>query len=106
MRFKCLTGDAADALFGVMSIDGFGFDVELLYAAKKRGLSIVQVPIQWHYQPRSKIRPLRDSVLMLNDILRIRLRSLAGRYDPDANAAPGAVPILGGNCLALTPGVG
>ena len=79
--FKCLTADAAGALFRVMSIDGFGFDVELLYVARKRGLSVVEVPIQWHYQPRSKIRPLRDSFLMLNDILRIRLRSLAGKYD-------------------------
>ena len=79
--FKCLTGEAADALFGIMNIDGFGFDVELLYAARKRGLSIVEVPIQWHYQPRSKIRPIRDSVLMLSDILRVRLRSLAGKYD-------------------------
>ena len=64
-----------------MAIDGFGFDVELLYAARKRGCSIAEVPIQWRYQPRSKIRPIRDSMLMLNDILRIRLRSLAGRYD-------------------------
>lgn len=79
--FKCLTADAAGTLFPVMTIDGLGFDVELLYAAKKRGLSVVEVPIQWHYQPRSKVRPFRDSVLALNDILRIRLRSLAGKYD-------------------------
>ena len=79
--FKCLTEDAAVLLFNVMRIDGFGFDIELLYVAKKRGLSVVEVPIQWRYQPRSKIRPLRDSALMLADILRIRLRSLAGRYD-------------------------
>ena len=79
--FKCLTAEAADALFRVMSIDGFGFDVELLYVAKKRGLSVIEVPIQWRYQPRSKVRPLRDSILALTDILRIRLRSLAGRYD-------------------------
>ncbi len=80
--FKCLTGDAADALFRVMRIDGLGLDVELLYAAKKRGLSIVELPIRWHYQPRSKVRPLRDSILALTDILRIRLRSLAGKYNP------------------------
>ena len=79
--FKCLTAEAADALFRVMSIDGFGFDVELLYVAKKRGLSVIEVPIQWRYQPRSKVRPLRDSILALTDILRIRLRSLAGKYD-------------------------
>ena len=79
--FKCLTADAAGALFPVMTIDGLGFDVELLYVAKKRGLSVVEVPIQWHYQPRSKVRPFRDSLLALNDIMRIRLRSLAGKYD-------------------------
>ena len=80
--FKCFTSEAADDLFRVVSIEGFGFDVELLYAARKRGLSIIEIPIDWHYQPVSKVRPLRDSILMLTDILRIRLRSLAGRYDP------------------------
>ena len=80
--FKCFTAGAADDLFRVVGIDGFGFDVELLYAAKKRGLAVVEVPIEWHYQPRSKVRPFRDSVLALADILRIRVRSLAGRYDP------------------------
>ncbi len=79
--FKCFTSGAADDLFRIVRIDGLGFDVEVLYAAKKRGLSIVEVPIQWHYQPRSKVRPLRDSILALRDILRIRLRSLAGKYD-------------------------
>ena len=79
--FKCFTSEAADALFRVTHINGFGFDVELLYAAKKRGLSIVEIPIQWRYQPRSKVRPFRDSILALADILRIRLRSLAGKYD-------------------------
>ena len=79
--FKCFTSGAADDLFRIVRIDGLGFDVEVLYAAKKRGLSIVEVPIQWRYQPRSKVRPLRDSILALTDILRIRLRSLAGKYD-------------------------
>ena len=79
--FKCLTADASVSLFSVMGVDGFGFDVELLYVAKKRGLSVVEVPIQWRYQPRSRIRPLRDPALMLADIMRIRLRSLAGKYD-------------------------
>ena len=79
--FKWLSAEAAESLFRVVSIDGFGFDVELLYVARKRGLRVVEVPIQWHYQPRSKIRPLRDSMLALNDILKVRLRSLAGKYD-------------------------
>ena len=78
--FKCFTGAAAEALFGAMSTDGFGFDVELLYLAKKRGLSIVEIPIDWRHHPSSRVSPMRDSFVMLKDIIRIRLRGLAGGY--------------------------
>ncbi len=79
--FKCFTGAAAEALFGMMRTNGFGFDVEMLYLAKRLRLSVIEIPIDWHYQSCSKVKPLRDSLLMLRDIAGIRLRSLAGRYD-------------------------
>jgi dolichyl-phosphate beta-glucosyltransferase len=53
-------------------IDGFGYDVEILYLAKKSGYKIKEVPINWTAIPGSKVRMLRDSFDMLKDILKIR----------------------------------
>ena len=41
---------------------GFGFDVEVLFIAKRRGASILEMPIDWHHEPSSKISPVADSV--------------------------------------------
>ena len=53
--FKLLTGAVAKDLFSVMRIDGFGFDLELLYLAQRRGYRIAEVPIHWCDQPGSKV---------------------------------------------------
>ncbi|MCL4534400.1 MAG: glycosyltransferase family 2 protein [Bacteroidetes bacterium] len=58
-----------------------GFDVEVLFLAKKMGYSTAEVPVLWHYVPGSKVSPLKDSVRMLMDVLRVRYNDLRGRYD-------------------------
>lgn len=78
--FKLFTAQAATHLFGQQRLDGFGFDVELLYVARRSGLCAVEIPIDWYHQEESKVRPLRDSVAMLQDVLRVRWNSLRGRY--------------------------
>ena len=78
--FKCFTADAAETLFPLQHSKGFGFDVELLFLARKMGMGIVEVPIDWYYQEGSKVRPVRDSFLMFRDLLSVRLNSVAGRY--------------------------
>jgi len=84
--FKCFTEEAAQALFSVQRLKGFGFDVEVLFLAQRRRLKIAEVPIDWHYRSRSKVRPVRDSTAMVLDILRVRWSYLRGRY----RAAPKA----------------
>ena len=78
--FKCFRGEVADELFDLQKTDGFGFDVEILYVASKRGLRILEMPIDWHHQRSSKVRPVTDTFLMLRDIILIRLRDIRGRY--------------------------
>jgi hypothetical protein len=41
-----------------------------------------EMPIEWHYREQSRVSPLRDSVLMARDVLRIRTNAAKGRYDP------------------------
>jgi len=58
-----------------------GFDVELLFLARKLGYRLDQLPVTWHHVEGSKVRPGLDSLLMMRDILRVRINDLRGRYD-------------------------
>ena len=72
--FKCFRGEAAQDLFRRQTMDGFAFDVELLYLARKRGLTFAEVGVDWYYRSQSKVRPVRDSLAMTLDLLKIRWR--------------------------------
>lgn len=56
------------------------FDVELLFLAAKRGVRIAEVPVHWYHSPTTRVNPLRDSVRMFFDVLKIRWADLSGRY--------------------------
>jgi glycosyltransferase involved in cell wall biosynthesis len=87
--FKCFRDDAAEDLFSRQRFNGWSFDVEVLYLARRRGYRIREVPISWYYQSDSRIRLVNDSLRMFADLLRIRWNSLRGIYDrPDPRAIP------------------
>jgi dolichyl-phosphate beta-glucosyltransferase len=81
--FKCFHANAAEILFRKQLLHGFAFDVEVLFLARKQGLRVIEVPIDWYYNSQSKVRPVRDAVSMLKDTLRIRWHYLRGLYGPD-----------------------
>ncbi|SRR6266571_2775046 len=70
--FKLFTGETARLLFSEARIDRFAYDVEILALAKKYGYRIAEVPITWINSPGSKVDPVKDSLLMLKDLYRIR----------------------------------
>jgi glycosyltransferase involved in cell wall biosynthesis len=78
--FKMLSAAAAETICPSLTIDGWGFDVEMLALARLRGLTIVEVPIEWHYRSHSHVRVLRDARAMLTDVWAIRRQMRAGRY--------------------------
>jgi len=78
--FKMFRREVAEDLFGVQRMNGIGFDVELLFIAKKRGYSIKEVPITWYYDPYSTMRLWDDSVKMLKEIWEIRQNWRKGNY--------------------------
>ena len=78
--FKLFRRSVAQELFSYASINGFGFDLELLYLAQRRGYRIAEVPVNWSDQPGSKVRVLRDGLRMLRDLAVIRRNNLRGRY--------------------------
>ncbi len=79
--FKMFRRSAALDLFGVQKMNGIGFDVELLYIAKRRGYKIKEVPITWYYDPYSTMRLWDDSVNMLREIWEIRRNWRRGDYE-------------------------
>jgi dolichyl-phosphate beta-glucosyltransferase len=78
--FKCFTGRAAKAIFSRQALDGFSFDVEALFIARKLGYKIKEVPIVWINSPASRVHVLRDPARMFTDLFKIRLWDLRGRY--------------------------
>jgi dolichyl-phosphate beta-glucosyltransferase len=72
--FKLFRGAPAEALFGELRTEGFGFDVELLLLARRRGYRVTEVAINWADQPGSKVGVLMDGPRMLVQILAARRR--------------------------------
>jgi len=70
--FKGFTKAAADEIFPKAKINGFSFDVELLYLASKAELSVEQVSVEWYNDARSKVNPIKDSLMMLLELFRIK----------------------------------
>ncbi len=74
--FKFFSQGAAKTLFGEAGVDGFGFDIEILMLAKKRGFSIQQIPVEWYNSDGSKFSALRDGPKVFLDALKTRLKML------------------------------
>lgn len=75
--FKFFQADIAQTLFAHQKIDGYMFDVEILYLAKQAGYTITQVPIRWQDDGDSRLELLRGNLRNVRDILGIRLFSKA-----------------------------
>jgi len=59
---------------------GWSFDVEVLYIARKLGYPIQEVPIDWYYEPGSRVNLYKDSIRMALDLLTIRRNDRQGKY--------------------------
>ena len=70
--FKLFKGTLARDIAAQMRVDGFAFDVEMLYLARRSGYRIKEVPIVWENSPLSRVSPVTDSFKMLFDILSIK----------------------------------
>lgn len=88
--FKLFTGSATERLFTALFVygetqerhDAFtgAFDVEILFLARKWGMKVYEMPVKWEHVESDRVNPIKDSVRMLRDILRIRYAWLTGKY--------------------------
>lgn len=78
--FKLFTRQAAEELFRRQTIDGFGFDVEILYIAQKLGYRIVEVPVVWRDSGETRVS-LGGGARAFAEVLRVRIRDIGGKYN-------------------------
>jgi len=79
--FKCFQAEVAEELFPLQTIEGWTFDVEVLYVAQRRGYRIVEIPIPWYFNAESKVKIFRDLRKVVSDLVKIRLNAWRGVYD-------------------------
>lgn len=82
--FKLLSRKAVEAIAPLMTINDFGFDVEMLFLARRSGLQIKEVGVTWANAEGSKVHPIRDSRRMLADLFKIRMNQASGKYSDRA----------------------
>ncbi len=70
--FKLFRADVAHRIFAHLRTDGFGYDPEVLYRARKQGVKIVEVPVVWRNSAPTKVSPIRSSLDMLKHVVRVR----------------------------------
>jgi dolichyl-phosphate beta-glucosyltransferase len=72
--FKVFTAEAAVTCFQPLRTKGFGFDAEVLLRARRHGWEIAEVPVRWSHRDDSRVSALRDSGMVLFDLVRLRFR--------------------------------
>ncbi|HLZ48689.1 MAG TPA: glycosyltransferase [Candidatus Limnocylindria bacterium] len=77
---KMYTAEAAKDLFGRSTLSGFAFDAEILYIARRRGYRVAETPVEIHQRAHTSVSFLRDTPVMLRDLVVIRWNGVRGRY--------------------------
>jgi dolichyl-phosphate beta-glucosyltransferase len=72
--FKLFRADVAHDVFARLTTDGFGYDPEVLYRARQKGVKIAEVPVVWRNSAPTKVSPVASSLDMLKHVLRVRFR--------------------------------
>lgn len=71
--FKFFQSEVAKKLFSLQQTNGYMFDVEILLLARKLGLEIKQVPVEWRDDLDSRFKPVSGMLRNLRELLKIRL---------------------------------
>jgi glycosyltransferase involved in cell wall biosynthesis len=79
--FKAFRREAAQSVFRLQQIDGFGFDPEILFIAKKQGWRLLETPVRWNHIEGSKLNPVTAPIKALMEVSTIRWNNLLGKYD-------------------------
>lgn len=79
--FKLFRSSIAKELFSQLTVAHFGFDMEILYLARKKNYPIVEVPVTWLNSPQSRLRPIKDGLKTFKELIQIKINDLLNNYD-------------------------
>lgn len=79
--FKLFQSKPAKKIFNKVTIDRWGFDIELLVIAEKLKYKIVEVAVNWYDSPQSQLRSGRDTIKTFNELIKIKKNLSAGIYN-------------------------
>lgn len=88
--FKLFTRESAQSLFRASRVDGFSFDLEILWLAQQWNIDVEEIAVRWIEAPGSKVKPGRESLRFLRDVAALRYRDLRGEYAAAATTAAAA----------------
>jgi len=78
--FKLINRDLLEMILPMLTIDGFAFDVELIFVARQLGFTVKEVPVYWEHDPHSTVNVIPDSFKMLRDVMKIVYNHATGHY--------------------------
>jgi dolichyl-phosphate beta-glucosyltransferase len=70
--FKAFRMAVCREIIAGAKVDGFGFDVELLFLAQRAGLRLREIPVRWNHHEGSKVHFVHDSWRMLREVMAVR----------------------------------
>lgn len=79
--FKYFTAGSAAKIFSTTRLDGFGFDVEALYLARKFGYNIAEIGVHWQNSPATKVSVIKHTLPMLIEVVKVRLNDRKKLYE-------------------------
>jgi dolichyl-phosphate beta-glucosyltransferase len=83
--FKAFRGEVARRIFSLAQIDGFGFDTEIIYLARKCGYRVEEIGVIWRHMDDSRVNPLLAPLARLREVIEVRLNDVRGLYDEELN---------------------
>ena len=78
--FKCFSSKSAQNIFPKLTIDRWGFDIEILAIANHLGCRVKTVPVIWENREKTRVRN-RDYLFTLKELLKIKINLLTKKYD-------------------------
>lgn len=78
--FKCFSKESVEYIFKRTRINRWGFDIEALAIAQKKGYKIKEVPVSWYNSADSRVRPIKGAITTLGELIKIKWNLITGKY--------------------------
>lgn len=79
--FKLFRKEVVRVVFPLQTINGWGFDAEILFICQKKGYKIKEVPVLWLHVSGSKVKVLKAIINTLSEMVSIKINNLGGKYN-------------------------